>query len=77
MIPIDYITEWSNQMPWKTNEQHAEGQPPGRKQFLQNIENKMLEPEFLGDTSGLLRQGETYNPNEAFELVKSQLILKT
>jgi len=36
----------------------------------------MLDPEFLGDTTGLLRQGETYNPNEAFELVKSRLLLK-
>jgi predicted nucleotidyltransferase component of viral defense system len=55
---------------------HSDGQPPSQRQFLLNIENKMLDPEFLGDTTALLRQGEFYNPQEAFELVKAKLILK-
>lgn len=32
------------------------------------------DPEFLGDTEGLLRFGQTFDPQAAFELVKTTFI---
>lgn len=49
---------------------------PTKKEFLLNMEEKMLDTEFLGDTELLLRNGEAYNPQEAYELVKTNLIEK-
>jgi hypothetical protein len=40
------------------------------------MELKMQDEEFLGDTNLLLRPNESYHPNEAWELVKKQLIDK-
>jgi predicted nucleotidyltransferase component of viral defense system len=50
--------------------------PPTQKQFIQNMEAKMLDDEFLGDTTALIRPDEKYNPMEAYDLVKNQLIDK-
>ncbi|GHT43208.1 hypothetical protein AGMMS49965_16530 [Bacteroidia bacterium] len=50
--------------------------PPTQKEYLLNMEQKMTDEEFLGDVNMLLRPNEIYNPHEAFELVKSQLIEK-
>ena len=50
--------------------------PPTRKEFLLNIEQKTKDAEFLGDTNMLLRPGEKYDPKEACELVKNELIGK-
>lgn len=50
--------------------------PPSQKEFLQNMEIKMQDDEFLGDTELLLRPDEKFNPQEAYELVKSELIEK-
>ena len=47
---------------------------PTQKEFLLNMEEKMLDSEFLGDTQLLLRNGEAYNPQEAYELVKASLL---
>jgi len=47
-----------------------------QKQFLQNMEAKMLDSEFLGDITALVRPDEEYNPHEAYELVKKELIEK-
>lgn len=49
---------------------------PTQKEFLINMEEKMQDDEFLGDTQLLLRNGEAYNPQEAYELVKVNLIEK-
>ena len=50
--------------------------PPTQKEFLLNMEAKIVDKEFLGDTKSLLRRNEIYNPQEAFELVKASLIEK-
>ena len=50
--------------------------PPTQKEFLLNMEAKIADEEFLGDTNLLLRPEETYNPQVAYELVKNQLIEK-
>lgn len=51
-------------------------QPPTQKQFLRNMEDKMLDDEFLGDIKSLLRPDEKYDPNKAWELVKKELVEK-
>ncbi len=50
--------------------------PPTQKEYLLNMEQKIEDGEFLGDTAMLLRFDEKYNPHEAWELVRSQLIEK-
>lgn len=50
--------------------------PPTQKQYLLNMEAKMQDAEFLGDTTALLRPDVPYNPQEAYELVRTELIEK-
>ena len=50
---------------------------PTYKQFVQNMELKMQDPEFLGDTDILLREGTNpFKPHEAYQLVNEQFIDK-
>jgi len=53
---------------------HEETGIPSQKSYLTNLEAKMKDPEFLNDTTALLRPDETYNPKDGFNLVKSELI---
>jgi predicted nucleotidyltransferase component of viral defense system len=48
--------------------------PPTQKEYLLNIEQKIEDTEFWGDTEMLLRPNEKYNPQEAWELVRKELI---
>ena len=48
--------------------------PPSKKEFLQNMEIKIEDEEFLGDTNMILRPNSKYNPRIAWELVRNQLI---
>ncbi len=48
--------------------------PPTKKEFLLNMEQKIVDDEFLGDTSMLLRPEENFNPEEAYDLVREKLI---
>jgi len=50
--------------------------PPTQREYLLNMEQKIEDEEFLGDTEMLLRPDENYNPLEAWNLVRSQLIEK-
>ena len=52
------------------------GKPPTQKEFPLNMELKMQDEEFLGDTIMLLRGGEKYDPQKAYEVVKSTLLDK-
>jgi len=52
------------------------GQVPSQKQFMDNMEAKMLDSEFSGDIIALIRPSEQYNQRTAFEIVKSILIEK-
>lgn len=49
---------------------------PTYKEFIANMDEKMQDDEFLGDTAGLLRVGEEFDPHEAYDLVKEHLIDK-
>ncbi len=50
--------------------------PPTQKQFLQNMERKLQDPDFHGDIYALLRPGLEYDQDLAYELIKTQLIEK-
>lgn len=49
-------------------------QPPTYKQFVANMEEKMADPDFLGDTQLLLRPDEPFDPIVGYGVVKEQLI---
>ncbi|HET8962429.1 MAG TPA: nucleotidyl transferase AbiEii/AbiGii toxin family protein, partial [Chitinophagales bacterium] len=52
------------------------GQVPSKKEFLLNMEEKMKNENFIGDITALIRPEEKYNQEEAFELIKKELIEK-
>lgn len=53
------------------------GKVPTCKQYLQNMELKILDPEFLGDTDVLLRTGAPrFEPVPAWETVKQTFVAK-
>jgi predicted nucleotidyltransferase component of viral defense system len=47
---------------------------PTHKQFIQNMESKMNDPDFLEDMENLLCSDETYDTQEAFQIVKEKII---
>ena len=47
-----------------------------QKDFLLNLDDKIIDKDFRKDTIGLLHPSINYNIDEAFEIVKSELILK-
>ena len=49
-------------------------QPPTYKQFINNMEEKMSDLDFLGDTKSLIRPDREFDPLSGYELVRSQLI---
>jgi len=51
-------------------------QVPSKNQFIKNLDAKMLDAEFLGDTVALIRPEENYNYTEAYELIRTELIEK-
>jgi predicted nucleotidyltransferase component of viral defense system len=50
--------------------------PPTYKQFILNMESKMADPDFLEDMDSLIRPEETYNVEEAYQVVKERIIDK-
>lgn len=49
-------------------------EPPSQREFIGNMEAKMKDTEFLGDTMALLRPTTAFNPQDAYDLVKAELI---
>jgi predicted nucleotidyltransferase component of viral defense system len=47
---------------------------PTYKQFVQNLESKMIEADFLGDMDNLLHPDETFDMQEAYHIVKEKVI---
>jgi predicted nucleotidyltransferase component of viral defense system len=50
--------------------------PPSRKQFILNLESKLKDSDFIGDTKALLRSGIHYDQEQAYDLVRSELLEK-
>lgn len=53
-----------------------EGNSVTQKEFIENMEKKITDADFIGDMSGLPRRGITYDINEAYELVKTIILEK-
>lgn len=49
---------------------------PTYKEFVLNMDEKMQNPEFLGDTADLLRPGLTFEPQPAWEQVRDEIVTK-
>ena len=49
---------------------------PTYKEFVLNMDEKMQNPEFLGDTVGLLRPSLTFEPQPAWEQVRDVIVTK-
>jgi predicted nucleotidyltransferase component of viral defense system len=54
----------------------AVNEPPTQKVYLENMEAKMQDDEFLGDIVALIRPTEKYDMKTAFELVRLELLEK-
>ncbi|MCK9254775.1 MAG: nucleotidyl transferase AbiEii/AbiGii toxin family protein [Bacteroidales bacterium] len=54
----------------------SDGDSPTQTVYIANMEEKMQEDIFLNDTQALLRPILTFNPQEAYEIVKRELIEK-
>ena len=62
---------------FKAYTQFATGnRPPSQKEFLINITEKEVNPNFIGDMEALLRTGVKYNQKTAFEWLKKEIIEK-
>lgn len=48
--------------------------PPTYKQFMANMEEKMSDPEFTGDTTKLLRPEINFDPVASWDLVRETLV---
>ena len=49
-------------------------QPPSYLQFLANMDEKMQDPEFIGDSTMILRPDTAFSPHEAYQLVRETFI---
>jgi len=61
---------------YKTYMEYSVDKPPTQKQFLANMEEKLLDREFMEDIHAILRPGIEYDNVKAWELVKKELIEK-
>lgn len=52
----------------------SNGQAPSQQQFIDNMEAKMGDSEFLGDITALIRPTEKYDQQEAFSLLRKELL---
>jgi predicted nucleotidyltransferase component of viral defense system len=50
------------------------GQLPSQKQFIDNMELKMKDSEFLGDITAIIRPEEVYDPMEGYKLLKEIIL---
>ena len=49
---------------------------PTRKQFANNLKDKLQDKVFIGDTASLLRPGENYDAQKTFNVVNKSLLEK-
>ena len=54
----------------------AVGSIPTQKQFLLNIEEKEIDPDFIGDMEGIIRPEIKYNQKAAFFWLKEEMLTK-
>ena len=61
---------------YKTYIKYSVDKPPTQKQFLINMEEKMTDREFLEDIHIVLKPGVEYNIDEAWEMIRKEIIEK-
>ena len=54
----------------------TKAEPPTQERYIENIEEKMRNPEFVGDTIALIRPEENWNVEDAYHLIKSKILEK-
>ena len=54
--------------------EYSVGKPPSQKQFLANMEEKLLDREFMEDIHAVLKPVAEYDNGKAWELVKKRLV---
>lgn len=54
----------------------SENPIPSKEMYIKNIEEKMANPEFTGDTIGLIRPEENWNSDDAYKLIKKEILVK-
>ena len=54
----------------------SECELPTQELYIKNIEEKMNDPEFIGDTTALIRPEENWNTEEAYKLIKTKIFEK-
>ena len=54
--------------------EYSVDKPPTQKQFLANMEEKLLDREFMEDIHAILRPGVDYDNGKAWEAMKFKLI---
>jgi hypothetical protein len=55
---------------------NAVEKPPTQKQFLVNMNEKMMDTEFAEDIRLVLKQGTEYDNEAAWEMVRKELVEK-
>jgi len=55
---------------------HTNSELPIREQYIKNLEDKMSDPEFIGDTVALIRPEENWNADQAYQLIKNKILMK-
>jgi predicted nucleotidyltransferase component of viral defense system len=61
---------------YKIHMEHAAGKPPTKKQFLANMNEKIMDRDFVEDIRLVLMRGVEYDTEVAWELVKEELVGK-
>ncbi|MBI2420032.1 MAG: nucleotidyl transferase AbiEii/AbiGii toxin family protein [Ignavibacteriales bacterium] len=73
-ITISPDSDWQQAIDCYYAYMQTSGKPPSKAEYLNNLANKMVDPDFLGDTTALLRPEEHYSPMEAFEKVRFMIL---
>lgn len=55
---------------------NTETGPPSQEEYIKNIEEKMSNPEFIGDTTALIRPEENWDAYEAYKLINRKILTK-
>lgn len=61
---------------YKTYMEYSVDRPPTQKQFLMNMEEKIIDKEFTDDIHIILRQGVEYDNGKAWKMVRERLVEK-
>ena len=55
---------------------HSDGNLPTQELYKKNVEEKINDQEFIGDTIALIRPEENWEAKEAYELIKTEILEK-